>query len=436
MSGGTAVWVRPLRGRSDGGQPSGRPGIGYVPALDGMRGLAVMAVLAFHGGMAWARGGFLGVDAFFVLSGYLITSLLLAEWEQTGRIALGRFWGRRARRLLPALLLMVAVVTLGARTLLPPEEVRLLRGDGLAALFYVANWRMILRGGDYFAQTASPSPLEHTWSLGIEEQFYLVWPLLMAGLLAGTLAVAARRAALAHAIVLCAIGAAASTVLLATLYRSDDPGRAYYGTDTRGASLLVGAGLAVLLARRWPDGDGRRPAAGPIAVGPDRAWCVRGPGGAGSRLGVEPCQRWRCPAVSRRPADGGSGGGGSAGARGARAPRLVREGAGGRAPGAGGTDLLRHLPVALADVHRVEQRPYGPPGHRAVHVAMPGHSRGGRAVLSVGRAPHPRRRTPSSPMGGGQRVSLGSPRSPVWAPSQLWSSRPRRYGHRDPRRGP
>ena len=109
-----------------------------------MRGLAVMAVLAFHGGMSWARGGFLGVDAFFVLSGYLITSLLLAEWEQTGRIALGMFWARRARRLLPALLLMVAVVTLGARTLLPPEEVRLLRGDGLAALFYVANWRMIL----------------------------------------------------------------------------------------------------------------------------------------------------------------------------------------------------------------------------------------------------------------------------------------------------
>ena len=256
MPEGTAVRVRPLHGRSERSLPSGRPGIGYVPALDGMRGLAVMAVLAFHGGMPWARGGFLGVDAFFVLSGYLITSLLLAEWEQTGRIALGTFWARRARRLLPALLLMVAVVTLGARTLLPPEEVRLLRGDGLAALFYVANWRMILRGGDYFAQTASPSPLEHTWSLGIEEQFYLVWPLLMAGLLAGTLAVAARRAALAHAIVLCAIGAAVSTVLLATLYRPDDPGRAYYGTDTRGASLLIGAGLAVLLARRWPDGDG------------------------------------------------------------------------------------------------------------------------------------------------------------------------------------
>ena len=256
MSAGTTFGVWPLRGRSDRRLPSGRPGIGYVPALDGVRGLAVMAVLAFHGGMPWARGGFLGVDAFFVLSGYLITSLLLVEWEQNGRIAVIAFWGRRARRLLPALLLMVAVVTLGARTLLPPEEVRLLRGDGLAALLYVANWRMILRGGDYFAQTSSPSPLEHTWSLGIEEQFYVVWPLLMAGLLAGTLAVAARRAALTHVLVLCAMGAAASTLLLATLYRSDDPGRAYYGTDTRGASLLVGAGLAVLLAQRTSAGDG------------------------------------------------------------------------------------------------------------------------------------------------------------------------------------
>jgi len=221
----------------------------HVPALDGVRGLAVLAVLAFHGGMSWARGGFLGVDAFFVLSGFLITSLLLAEWAGTGRLALGRFWGRRARRLLPALLLVIVVVMLGARTLLPPEEVRLLRGDGLSALLYVANWRMILRGGDYFAQTAAPSPLEHTWSLGIEEQFYLVWPLLVAAALAMTLLGRTRRSALSLVLAMCVLGVAASTTALAALYQPADPGRAYYGTDSRGASLLVGAGLAVLVAR-------------------------------------------------------------------------------------------------------------------------------------------------------------------------------------------
>ena len=160
---------------------------------------------------------------------------------------------------------MVAAITLWARTLLPAEELRLLRGDGLSALFYVANWRMILRGGDYFAQTASPSPLEHTWSLGIEEQFYLAWPLLVAALLVGTVAAGARRAALRRAVFMCAIGVAGSTVLLAALYRAEDPGRAYYGTDTRGASLLIGAGLAILLARtgrrtaRNRPGRSRRP---------------------------------------------------------------------------------------------------------------------------------------------------------------------------------
>ena len=123
-----------------------------------------------------------------------------------------------------------------ARTLLPPEELRLLRGDGLAALFYVANWRMILRGGDYFAQTASPSPLEHTWSLGIEEQFYLAWPLLVAALLVGTVAAGGAAGRARACVLLCAIGVAVSTVLLAALYRADDPGRAYYGTDTRGAA--------------------------------------------------------------------------------------------------------------------------------------------------------------------------------------------------------
>lgn len=219
-----------------------RSGTLRVPALDGVRAVAVIAVLGFHGGLSWARGGFLGVDAFFVLSGYLIVSLLLAESERTGRIAIVAFWSRRIRRLLPALLLLVAVVTLTARWFVPPEEAPLLRGDGLSALFYVANWRMVLRGGDYFANTAGPSPLEHTWSLGIEEQFYVVCPLLLVGVIA-----LARRPR-AVLLLIGVGGVVASTVAMWMVYDPADPGRSYYGTDTRVSSLLVGVTLAVLLA--------------------------------------------------------------------------------------------------------------------------------------------------------------------------------------------
>jgi peptidoglycan/LPS O-acetylase OafA/YrhL len=209
--------------------------------------------MAFHAGVSWLPGGFLGVDAFFVLSGFLITSLLLRERLATGRIALGAFWGRRARRLLPALLLVLVVVAVAGRWLLDPETVHLLRADSLAALFYVANWRMLLRGhGGYFAATASPSPLEHTWSLGIEEQFYLFWPLLLLLLLL-------RKARLRALIGLCLAGALASAVAAAALFHPGaDPSRVYYGTDTRVQALLIGAALAAVLALRPPADLGPR----------------------------------------------------------------------------------------------------------------------------------------------------------------------------------
>ena len=140
------------------------------------------AVVLFHAGIPWLRGGFLGVDTFFVLSGFLITSLLLTERLAAGRIDLRRFWIRRVRRLLPALLAVVLATAAAGRVLLDSEALGLLRTDAWAALAYAANWRMIFRGTGYVAATATPSPLQHTWSLGIEEQFYLNWPLKVAGL--------------------------------------------------------------------------------------------------------------------------------------------------------------------------------------------------------------------------------------------------------------
>ncbi|MEU4483065.1 acyltransferase family protein [Micromonospora sp. NPDC023966] len=248
-----------------------RARIPYQPALDGVRALAVAAVLAFHGGVAALPGGFLGVDAFFVLSGFLITSLLLAEHRDTGRIDLVAFWGRRVRRLLPALLLVLLVVLLVSRKLMPGTELGALRWDALAALGYVANWRMANRHGDYFAATGSPSPLQHTWSLGIEEQFYLLWPLLLIALLGW----AARRGAvppgrrLGAALPVVLLGAAGSALAAGALFTPNALDRVYYGTDTRAVALLVGVGLAVLLARRSEavtDRPARHPVLGALAL--------------------------------------------------------------------------------------------------------------------------------------------------------------------------
>lgn len=253
-------WVAPPRKgrlattRASDGVRERRAGI---PALDGVRALAVALVLADHGGIPGMRGGFLGVDVFFVLSGFLITSLLLDELGRSGRINLGDFWIRRARRLLPALVLMVLTVAVG-RQLFSPEALAGLRDDAVAAFFWVANWMFVADKTDYFTQGAPPSPLQHAWSLGVEEQYYIVWPLLLVAV-AVLLAARARRRHRPATLggvrltvfllaTLGALGSAAAAILLASNATRD---RVYFGTDTRAQALLVGAAASALLVGDW-----------------------------------------------------------------------------------------------------------------------------------------------------------------------------------------
>ena len=221
---------------------------GFIPALDGLRALAVLGVMCYHGGASFLPGGYLTIDVFFVLSGFLITSLLVGEWGRTAAIRLGQFWARRARRLLPALLVLLVGVALYARLLAPPGEFANLRLDSLSALFYVANWHFILAGSNYFNLTAQPSPLDHMWSLSIEEQFYLVWPPVVLGMLAlGRRLRPERR--LWPLLAVAVAGALASAGEMALLFRGPNSVmRVYEGTDTRAQDLLVGAALAVAMA--------------------------------------------------------------------------------------------------------------------------------------------------------------------------------------------
>src|SRR4051794_2930819 len=212
----------------------------HVDALDGLRGVAVLGVLAFH--LGHLRGGFLGVDLFFVLSGFLITSLLLAEWRRDGRIALGAFWARRARRLLPAVLVLIAAIAAYAATNPPSVAMHALRGDALATLAYVANWHAIVADHSYWELFSVPSLLAHTWSLAIEEQLYVVWPLIVVVALRF-----GRRALLFTALGL----GVASAIAMIVLHGDGDPtSRVYFGTDTRAAAVLFGAALAAWGGRR------------------------------------------------------------------------------------------------------------------------------------------------------------------------------------------
>lgn len=220
-----------------------RPKSRYIPALDGLRTLAVVAVVLYHLNLTWAQGGLLGVTIFFVLSGYLITRLLLNEVAKTGRIDLKSFWIRRIRRLFPAVVAVV-VVTCALCTIFSHVMLTKMRPDILPSLLFFNNWWQIAQDVSYFNALGDPSPLTHFWSLAIEEQFYLVWPPLLLAMVSMHMSKPnTRRVVLGLA--------AVSAIAMMLLYNpAADPSRVYYGTDTRVFSLLLGAWMAFI-----PDRD-------------------------------------------------------------------------------------------------------------------------------------------------------------------------------------
>lgn len=212
----------------------------YMPGLDGVRAVAVIAIIIYHLNPQWLSGGFLGVDTFFVISGYLITSLLLTEYHNRGKIKLMSFWLRRVKRLIPAVLFLVmGVIVLSL--IFMPTEIQKVRADSIAAIFYVSNWWYIMQNVDYFEQFAV-QPLKHLWSLAIEEQFYLVFPIVLLSLLSFIRRLKSIRIIFLILLVI-------SMIAMMVLYvPNENVARVYFGTDTRIQTLLMG----VLLALVWP----------------------------------------------------------------------------------------------------------------------------------------------------------------------------------------
>jgi len=222
-----------------------------MPALDGLRALAVVAVLLYHADVSFVPGGFLGVDVFFVLSGFLITALLLRELGRRGRIGFGAFYLGRARRLFPALFVLLLVVALAAAFVVR-DAASTVRTDLLAAVGYVANWWFVVKESSYFEGLGRPPMLQHLWSLSVEEQFYLLWP--------AVVLLAYRWRRVRGVFIVAGVGALASTLLMAWLSVRggypvpNDPSRVYFGTDTHAMGLLAGAALACVWQTWQPDG--------------------------------------------------------------------------------------------------------------------------------------------------------------------------------------
>src|SRR5215213_5449446 len=242
---------KPRTTRWAGKHPPAEVGGGFRSDVEGLRGVAVLAVLAYHAGVGGARGGFVGVDVFYVLSGFLITGLLWKELQDSGRLRLGAFYARRARRLLPAAVLVLVITLVASSLWLSPLQVPVVATDAVAAALYVANYRFAIQRTDYLAD-ASPSPLQHYWSLGVEEQFYFIWPVLLLGVFLGAMRLRVRSPARAAAMVL-ALAGAGSLVLSLRLTAVSQPW-AFFSPPTRAWELAAG-GLVALAApalRRLP----------------------------------------------------------------------------------------------------------------------------------------------------------------------------------------
>ena len=349
----------------------------YQPSLDGVRAIAVLAVVLFHFEVGGFDGGFLGVDVFLALSGFLITTLLLREFAETKRIRIGAFYGRRVRRLLPALFLVIAAVAFFGQYAADEFQLEHLRGDAISSIFYVANWRFIGTGGGYFEQFLSPSPLRHLWSLAIEEQWYLVWPLVVfAGVALVGLPVGRRRWGW---VAFTVAGAVVSAGLMALLLDEENVNRVYYGTDTRAQALLIGTVLAVLVHARQLTPRAQRivDALGVVGL----AGCVA------MFVGVDATDTWMYR-------------GGFALDRGARHDddrrcRVAGEGdhaddpLGAAAPGAG-SHLVRRVPLALAGVRLPGRGAHGPRRSGALRRPLRRHDPGLARVVRPRRATDPR----------------------------------------------
>ena len=238
----------PARGRTD------LPQRQFRPDIEGLRAVAVIAVVLFHAGLPGVGGGFIGVDVFFVVSGFLITGLLWREASSSGTVRLARFYAARARRLLPAAVTVLVATSVASASLLPPLQARSVIADGIASALYVGNYRFAIQGTDYLAADAPPSPMQHYWSLGVEEQFYLLWPALIIGTawllarVASRTGATAVRARAPYVLLLGVLAAGSFTVSLA--WTNSWPSWAFFSLPTRAWELAVG-GLVALTAGAW-----------------------------------------------------------------------------------------------------------------------------------------------------------------------------------------